>query len=40
VRARHVDDSTLVAGVNDRVQLAELGAELNRRSSPRISGPA
>ncbi|HEX2399482.1 MAG TPA: bifunctional UDP-N-acetylglucosamine diphosphorylase/glucosamine-1-phosphate N-acetyltransferase GlmU [Mycobacterium sp.] len=31
VRARHVDDSTLVAGVNDRVQLAELGAELNRR---------
>jgi bifunctional UDP-N-acetylglucosamine pyrophosphorylase/glucosamine-1-phosphate N-acetyltransferase len=31
VRARHVDDSALVAGVNDRVQLAELGAELNRR---------
>jgi bifunctional UDP-N-acetylglucosamine pyrophosphorylase / glucosamine-1-phosphate N-acetyltransferase len=31
VQARHVDDSTLVAGVNDRVQLAELGAELNRR---------
>jgi bifunctional UDP-N-acetylglucosamine pyrophosphorylase / glucosamine-1-phosphate N-acetyltransferase len=31
VRASHVDDSTLVAGVNDRVQLAELGAELNRR---------
>ena len=31
VRAKHVDDSTLVAGVNDRVQLAELGAELNRR---------
>lgn len=31
VRARHVDDSTLVAGVNDRVQLSELGAELNRR---------
>jgi bifunctional UDP-N-acetylglucosamine pyrophosphorylase / glucosamine-1-phosphate N-acetyltransferase len=31
VRARHVDDSTLVAGVNDRMQLAELGAELNRR---------
>jgi bifunctional UDP-N-acetylglucosamine pyrophosphorylase/glucosamine-1-phosphate N-acetyltransferase len=27
----HVDDSTLVAGINDRVQLAELGAELNRR---------
>ncbi|HYZ67517.1 MAG TPA: bifunctional UDP-N-acetylglucosamine diphosphorylase/glucosamine-1-phosphate N-acetyltransferase GlmU [Mycobacterium sp.] len=31
MRAMHVDDSTLVAGVNDRVQLAELGAELNRR---------
>jgi bifunctional UDP-N-acetylglucosamine pyrophosphorylase / glucosamine-1-phosphate N-acetyltransferase len=31
VQARHVDDSALVAGVNDRVQLAELGAELNRR---------
>ncbi|MEO3757856.1 bifunctional UDP-N-acetylglucosamine diphosphorylase/glucosamine-1-phosphate N-acetyltransferase GlmU [Mycobacterium sp. B14F4] len=31
VRARHVGDSTLVAGVNDRVQLSELGAELNRR---------
>jgi bifunctional UDP-N-acetylglucosamine pyrophosphorylase / glucosamine-1-phosphate N-acetyltransferase len=31
VRALHVDDSALVAGVNDRVQLAELGAELNRR---------
>jgi bifunctional UDP-N-acetylglucosamine pyrophosphorylase / glucosamine-1-phosphate N-acetyltransferase len=31
VRAKHVDDSTLVAGVNDRVQLAELGGELNRR---------
>jgi bifunctional UDP-N-acetylglucosamine pyrophosphorylase/glucosamine-1-phosphate N-acetyltransferase len=31
VRAWHVNDSTLVAGVNDRVQLAELGAELNRR---------
>ncbi|WP_102143998.1 bifunctional UDP-N-acetylglucosamine diphosphorylase/glucosamine-1-phosphate N-acetyltransferase GlmU [Mycobacterium hubeiense] len=31
VRARHVDDSALVAGVNDRVQLAELAAELNRR---------
>ncbi|AGB25364.1 glucosamine-1-phosphate N-acetyltransferase [Mycobacterium sp. JS623] len=31
VRAKHIDDSTLVAGVNDRVQLAELGAELNRR---------
>jgi bifunctional UDP-N-acetylglucosamine pyrophosphorylase / glucosamine-1-phosphate N-acetyltransferase len=31
VRARHVDDSALVAGINDRIQLAELGAELNRR---------
>ena len=31
VRAQHVDDAMLVAGVNDRVQLAELGAELNRR---------
>jgi bifunctional UDP-N-acetylglucosamine pyrophosphorylase/glucosamine-1-phosphate N-acetyltransferase len=31
VRAKHVDDSLLVAGVNDRMQLAELGAELNRR---------
>ncbi|MCV7301173.1 bifunctional UDP-N-acetylglucosamine diphosphorylase/glucosamine-1-phosphate N-acetyltransferase GlmU [Mycobacterium barrassiae] len=31
VRAKHVDDAMLVAGVNDRVQLAELGAELNRR---------
>jgi bifunctional UDP-N-acetylglucosamine pyrophosphorylase / glucosamine-1-phosphate N-acetyltransferase len=31
VRAKHVDDSTLVAGVNDRVQLSELAAELNRR---------
>jgi bifunctional UDP-N-acetylglucosamine pyrophosphorylase/glucosamine-1-phosphate N-acetyltransferase len=31
VRARHVYDANLVAGVNDRVQLAELGAELNRR---------
>jgi bifunctional UDP-N-acetylglucosamine pyrophosphorylase/glucosamine-1-phosphate N-acetyltransferase len=31
VRAKHVDDSMLVAGVNDRVQLAELSAELNRR---------
>ncbi len=31
VRAEHVDDSALVAGVNDRVQLAALGAELNRR---------
>ncbi len=31
VHAQHVDDSAVVAGVNDRVQLAELGAELNRR---------
>lgn len=31
VHANHVDDSALVAGVNDRVQLSELGAELNRR---------
>jgi bifunctional UDP-N-acetylglucosamine pyrophosphorylase/glucosamine-1-phosphate N-acetyltransferase len=31
VHAKHVDDAMLVAGVNDRVQLAELGAELNRR---------
>ena len=31
VHARHVDDSALVAGVNNRVQLAGLGAELNRR---------
>jgi bifunctional UDP-N-acetylglucosamine pyrophosphorylase / glucosamine-1-phosphate N-acetyltransferase len=31
VQARHVDDSALVAGINNRVQLAELGAELNRR---------
>ncbi len=31
VHAKLVDDSMLVAGVNDRVQLAELGAELNRR---------
>jgi bifunctional UDP-N-acetylglucosamine pyrophosphorylase / glucosamine-1-phosphate N-acetyltransferase len=31
VHASHVDDSALVAGVNDRVQLANLAAELNRR---------
>lgn len=31
VLARHVADSALVAGVNNRVQLSELGAELNRR---------
>ena len=31
VHAQHVDDSALVAGVNDRAQLSQLGAELNRR---------
>jgi bifunctional UDP-N-acetylglucosamine pyrophosphorylase/glucosamine-1-phosphate N-acetyltransferase len=31
VRAQHIADTTLVSGVNDRVQLAALGAELNRR---------
>jgi bifunctional UDP-N-acetylglucosamine pyrophosphorylase/glucosamine-1-phosphate N-acetyltransferase len=31
VRAKHIDDSALVAGINDRVQLAELAGELNRR---------
>src|SRR6202012_3758974 len=31
VQARHVDDSSLVAGVNNRVQLSELATELNRR---------
>jgi bifunctional UDP-N-acetylglucosamine pyrophosphorylase/glucosamine-1-phosphate N-acetyltransferase len=31
VQAMHVDDSSLVAGVNNRVQLSELAAELNRR---------
>ncbi len=31
VHAKHVDDSALVAGVNDRVQLSELARELNRR---------
>jgi bifunctional UDP-N-acetylglucosamine pyrophosphorylase / glucosamine-1-phosphate N-acetyltransferase len=31
VRAQHVADTAAVAGVNDRVQLATLGAELNRR---------
>ena len=31
MRAKHIDDAMLVAGVNDRVQLAALGAELNRR---------
>jgi len=32
IGARHIDDSALVAGVNNRVQLAQLGAELNRRT--------
>ena len=31
VRAKHLDDSALVAGINDRVQLADVAAELNRR---------
>lgn len=31
VRAAHVEDTALVAGINDRVQLAELAAVLNRR---------
>ncbi|RFD26459.1 bifunctional UDP-N-acetylglucosamine diphosphorylase/glucosamine-1-phosphate N-acetyltransferase GlmU [Mycobacterium uberis] len=31
VNALHVDDSTLVVGVNNRVQLAKLSTELNRR---------
>lgn len=31
VHARHIGDSALVAGVNNRVQLAEISAELNRR---------
>ncbi len=31
VHAKHIEDHALVAGVNDRVQLANLGAELNRR---------
>ncbi|MFT3899302.1 MAG: bifunctional UDP-N-acetylglucosamine diphosphorylase/glucosamine-1-phosphate N-acetyltransferase GlmU [Gordonia sp. (in: high G+C Gram-positive bacteria)] len=32
VRAHIVDDPAVVAGCNDRAQLAELGAELNRRT--------
>jgi bifunctional UDP-N-acetylglucosamine pyrophosphorylase / glucosamine-1-phosphate N-acetyltransferase len=32
VHAQHVADTTEVSGVNDRVQLAALGAELNRRT--------
>lgn len=31
VRGHRIDDAMVVAGVNDRVQLATLGAELNRR---------
>lgn len=31
VLAKQIDDAMLVAGVNDRVQLAALGTELNRR---------
>ncbi|WP_024794522.1 bifunctional UDP-N-acetylglucosamine diphosphorylase/glucosamine-1-phosphate N-acetyltransferase GlmU [Tomitella biformata] len=31
VRAQHIDDAYLVAGANDKVQLAALGAELNQR---------
>jgi bifunctional UDP-N-acetylglucosamine pyrophosphorylase/glucosamine-1-phosphate N-acetyltransferase len=31
VHAKHIDDAALVAGVNDRVQLADMAAELNRR---------
>ncbi|WP_460356465.1 bifunctional UDP-N-acetylglucosamine diphosphorylase/glucosamine-1-phosphate N-acetyltransferase GlmU [Mycobacterium sp. ZZG] len=31
VRARHIDDTALVTGVNDRVQLAAVAAVLNRR---------
>ncbi|MGZ8179124.1 bifunctional UDP-N-acetylglucosamine diphosphorylase/glucosamine-1-phosphate N-acetyltransferase GlmU [Williamsia sp. SKLECPSW1] len=31
VRAAHLADAALVAGCNDRLQLSELGAELNRR---------
>jgi bifunctional UDP-N-acetylglucosamine pyrophosphorylase/glucosamine-1-phosphate N-acetyltransferase len=35
VRAQHIADTPLVSGVNDRVQLALLGAELNRRTIER-----
>ena len=31
VHGKHIEDATLVAGVNDRVQLSDLAAELNRR---------
>ncbi|SIR77567.1 bifunctional UDP-N-acetylglucosamine diphosphorylase/glucosamine-1-phosphate N-acetyltransferase GlmU [Williamsia sterculiae] len=32
VVANHIDDAALVAGCNDKVQLADLGAEMNRRT--------
>lgn len=31
VHAKNIEDATLVSGVNDRVQLSDLAAELNRR---------
>ncbi|CAJ1497379.1 bifunctional UDP-N-acetylglucosamine diphosphorylase/glucosamine-1-phosphate N-acetyltransferase GlmU [[Mycobacterium] burgundiense] len=36
VHAQHIDDSMLVAGVNDRVQLSDLGTEFNRRLVARL----
>ena len=36
VRAHRVDDVWQTEGVNDRVQLARLGAELNRRTLERV----
>jgi bifunctional UDP-N-acetylglucosamine pyrophosphorylase/glucosamine-1-phosphate N-acetyltransferase len=36
VHAQHIDDSMLVAGVNDRVQLSNLGTEFNRRLVARL----
>jgi bifunctional UDP-N-acetylglucosamine pyrophosphorylase/glucosamine-1-phosphate N-acetyltransferase len=36
VHAKHIDDHVLVAGVNDRVQLSDLGAEFNRRLVARL----
>jgi bifunctional UDP-N-acetylglucosamine pyrophosphorylase/glucosamine-1-phosphate N-acetyltransferase len=36
VHAKHVGDQAVVAGVNDRVQLADLGQELNRRVVSRL----
>nr|WP_281268311.1 bifunctional UDP-N-acetylglucosamine diphosphorylase/glucosamine-1-phosphate N-acetyltransferase GlmU [Williamsia limnetica] len=35
VRAKHIVDAALVAGCNDRLQLSDLGAELNRRTLAR-----